>query len=239
MKSLVQTIANEIKMTSLDVAEVTGKNHQHVMRDVRNEIEELGEEISQSIFGQSTYTNERGREYPCYTFGKKGAMQLALKYDAKTRYKVIEYIEYLENNQQQPYKLPTTYKEALLQLVEKEEENEKLQLENKELQPKATYHDLVLQSETLLSTTQIAKDLGTSARTLNKKLHELGVQYKKGKRWFLYHKYQDKGYTQSKTYPVNANETKENMYWTQKGKKFIFELMEKEFGITPPTKEVI
>ena len=165
-------------------------------------------------------------------------MQLALKYDAKTRYKVIEYIEYLENNQQ-AYKLPTTYKEALLQLVEKEEENEKLQLENKELQPKATYHDLVLQSETLLSTTQIAKDLGTSARTLNKKLHELGVQYKKGKRWFLYHKYQDKGYTQSKTYPVNANETKENMYWTQKGKKFIFELMEKEFGITPPTKEVI
>ena len=238
MKSLIQTIASEIKMSSLDLVEVTGKRHADLMRDIRKEIKDLEGEIDQRIFALVEYTDKKGEKRPCYTFGKKGAMQLALKYDAKTRYKVIEYIEYLENNQQ-PYKLPTTYKEALLQLVEKEEENEKLQLENKELQPKATYHDLVLQSETLLSTTQIAKDLGTSARTLNKKLHELGVQYKKGKRWFLYHKYQDKGYTQSKTYPVNANETKENMYWTQKGKKFIFELMEKEFGITPPTKEVI
>lgn len=91
-----QLITTDVKMTSLDIAEVTGKRHDHIMRDIRNEIKELGEEISQPIFGESVYRNDRGREYPCYEFGKDGAMQLALKYDAKTRYNVIKYVEKLE-----------------------------------------------------------------------------------------------------------------------------------------------
>src|SRR5690625_1505454 len=94
MQALIKS--TEIKMTSLDIANVTGKEHKNIMRDIRNEIEELGEETSRLIFEQSTYTNERGREYPCYEFGKDGAMQLALKYDAKTRYNVIQYVEKLE-----------------------------------------------------------------------------------------------------------------------------------------------
>src|SRR5690625_6659035 len=48
---------------------------------------------------------------------------------------------------------------------------ELLESENAELKPKATYHDLVLQSNTLLTTTQVAKDLGIAAPTLNKKLN--------------------------------------------------------------------
>ncbi len=101
----------DVQMTSLDIAEVTGKRHDHVMRDIRNEIEELGEEISRPIFGESTYRNDRGREYPCYRFGKKGAMQLALKYDPITRYNVLEYVEELENKN----KLMSPTELALLQ----------------------------------------------------------------------------------------------------------------------------
>lgn len=111
-----------------------------------------------------------------------------------------------------------------------------LESENAELKPKATYHDLVLQSNTLLTTTQVAKDLGIGAPTLNKKLHELGVQYKKGHRWYLYHKYQDKGYTQSKTHVISADETKDHMYWTQKGRQFVIGLLEAKEGIVPVTK---
>jgi len=232
-----QLIVQDVKMTSLEIAEVTGKRHDHVMRDIKNEIKELGEEISRPIFGESTYTNERGREYPCYTFGKKGAMQLALKYDAKTRYKVIERIEELEN--QNTPTLPTTYKEALLQLVEKVEEIEKLETsnavlsqQNQELQPKATYYDLVLQNKSLLSVSKIAKDYGMSAIALNKKLHELGVQYKQGDIWLLYAKYQDKGYTQTHTHVIDTDKSKVSTRWTQKGRLFIYQLL-KENGILP------
>lgn len=97
MKSLVQTIASEIEMSSLDLVEVTGKQHAHIMRDIRNEISELGIEVGQSIFGESSYINSQNKQQPCYTFGKDGAMQLALKYDAQTRYKVIQHINKLES----------------------------------------------------------------------------------------------------------------------------------------------
>ncbi|MDF0102379.1 phage antirepressor, partial [Staphylococcus pseudintermedius] len=90
----------------------------------------------------------------------------------------------------------------------------------KELKPKATYYDLVLQNKSLLSVSKIAKDYGMSARALNKLLHELGVQYKQGDIWLLYAKHQDKGYTQTSTYALDEKHSKVTTKWTQKGRLF-------------------
>ncbi|EKI4470342.1 phage antirepressor, partial [Staphylococcus pseudintermedius] len=92
----------------------------------------------------------------------------------------------------------------------------------KELKPKATYYDLVLQNKSLLSVSKIAKDYGMSARALNKLLHELGVQYKQGDIWLLYAKHQDKGYTQTSTYALDEKHSKVTTKWTQKGRLFIY-----------------
>ncbi|MGL5426641.1 MAG: Rha family transcriptional regulator [Cetobacterium sp.] len=100
----------EVAMTSLQVAELTGKRHDNVMRDIEDESEKLGVEISQLIFEESDYLNERGKTYKVYNLSKKGALQLGARYDAKTRFKMIEKIEELEkgiNNRldtQVPYK---------------------------------------------------------------------------------------------------------------------------------------
>lgn len=91
-----QLITADVKMTSLDIAGVTGKRHSDIMRDVRKEVEELGDEVGQRIFALTSYTDKSNRQSPCFEFGKDGAMQLALKYDAKTRYNVIQYVEKLE-----------------------------------------------------------------------------------------------------------------------------------------------
>ncbi|MDT2208399.1 phage antirepressor KilAC domain-containing protein, partial [Paenibacillus larvae] len=101
-----------------------------------------------------------------------------------------------------------------------------------ELQPKASYYDTVLQNKSLLSVTKIAKDYGMSAKALNQKLHELGVQFKQGDIWLLYAKYQDKGYTQTTTHVIDAEKSKVNTKWTQKGRLFIYDLLKKE-GILP------
>ncbi len=91
-------MVNEVEMDSLELAKITEKEHKNIMRDIRNEIDTLGAEIGQLIFEPTSYIDKSNREKPCYTFGKKGAMQLALKYDAVTRYKVIKKIEELEQD---------------------------------------------------------------------------------------------------------------------------------------------
>ena len=101
-----------------------------------------------------------------------------------------------------------------------------------ELKPKATYYDLVLQNKSLLSVSKIANDYGMSARSLNKLLHSLGVQYKQGDIWLLYAKYQDKGYTHTSTYALDEEHSKVTTKWTQKGRLFIYDLL-KEHDILP------
>ncbi len=105
-----------------------------------------------------------------------------------------------------------------------------------EMQPKATYFDIILNCKELVTVNAIAKDYGKSAVWLNKWLHEHGVQYKQGKMWHLYQKYAGKGYTQSKTYAIpddsGDSHAKPLTCWTQKGRIFLYELL-KENGILP------
>lgn len=129
--------------------------------------------------------------------------------------------------------------QALTKLKEERAARKALELDNQvksqqiaELQPKATYYDLILQCKDLLSVTEIAKDYGMSAKGLNTMLHELGVQYNQSGVWFLYAKYQHEGYTQTKTQNYNRPDgtqgSKVHTYWTQKGRLFIYNLLKSE-----------
>lgn len=111
-------------------------------------------------------------------------------------------------------------------------ENLVLIQQNSELQPKASYYDMVLQNKSLLSVSKIAKDYGMSAIKFNKLLNDLGVQFKQGDIWLLYAKYQDKGYTQTTTHVIDADNSKVTTKWTQKGRLFLYELL-KSNGILP------
>ncbi len=94
---------------------------------------------------------------------------------------------------------------------------------------KAVYHDAVLQSQTLIPTTVIAKELGMSAVALNKMLHTKGIIYKNDTHWLLYAPYQGKGYTGTKTalYIDSQGKYQTNIhtYWTEKGREFIHEVI--------------
>ena len=122
--------------------------------------------------------------------------------------------------------------ERQLRLQAQEEVAQKNQI-IQELQPKATYYDLVLQNKTLVPISVIAKDYGMSAKKLNKILHELKIQFKQGNTWLLYQKYAGKGYTQSKTHTIDADYSKMHTYWTQKGRLFLYDLLKNKKGILP------
>lgn len=105
-----------------------------------------------------------------------------------------------------------------------------------ELTPKASYYDLVLKNQSLVTITQIAKDYGMSGKALNALLHDLKVQYKQGSTWLLYSKYQKTGWTHSDTIMVDRTDgTKKAVMqtkWTQKGRLGLYELL-KSNGVLP------
>lgn len=90
---------------------------------------------------------------------------------------------------------------------------------------KVEYVDTVLQSASTYTTTQIAKELGLSARKLNKALRQMGIQYWQSGQWLLYAKYQSKGYMKTHTYTYQLSDggvgTKIISVWTELGRKFI------------------
>lgn len=229
---------NQLLVRSTEVAELVGKEHSHLMRDIRGYVEVLKKSHnpkldSENFFIESTYINTRNQTQPCYLLTRKGCDMVANKMTGEkgiiftatyvSRFEEME--KQLKNN------LPTTYKEALLQLVQQVEENEKLQLENQELEiyieetkPKVKYADEILLSDGAVLVTNIAADYGMSARTLNKILEEERIQRKSRGQWILYKNYMGHGYTKSET-EMHGGKARSQTLWTQKGRMLIHEVL--------------
>lgn len=133
----------------------------------------------------------------------------------------------------------------------KEEREKRLMLEGMvavqkqqiaEMQPKATYYDVVLKCKDAVNISVIAKDYGWSARRMNEYLHRKGVQFKQADIWLLYQKHAGCGYTKTNTHVYEdgcGNEhTKVHTKWTQKGRLFIYSLL-KDDGIYPQIEKEV
>ena len=110
----------------------------------------------------------------------------------------------------------------------------------KDLKPKASYYDKVLSNPSLMNITAIAKDYGYGAISFNKLLHELKIQYSQSGTWYLYSKYQDRGWTQSKTFPykgASGNGSNIQTKWTQKGRLGLYKELKKH-GIVPKIEQL-
>ena len=105
-----------------------------------------------------------------------------------------------------------------------------------EMQPKATYYDVVLRCKDAVNISVIAKDYGWSAQKMNEYLHQKGVQYKQSDIWLLYQKHAGCGYTKTNTHiykdGCGSEHTKVHTKWTQKGRLFIYSLLKAD-GIFP------
>lgn len=168
------------RMSSLEIAELTGKQHAHIMRDIRKL---LSQGVTASNFGLSEYRDSTGRKLPCFELTKKGCLILASGYDAVLREKIIDRWEQLELEKRKP-QTPQTYLEALKALVSSEEEKQRLALEKKQLeqqnaklQPKAAFADAAFATDDKVDIGMSAKilKLGFGRNTLFDKLRKAGV----------------------------------------------------------------
>lgn len=235
-------IDGEVMFVGKDVAEILGyKNGSKALADHVDEEDKLNNDSLSSLGQRGGWLiNESG----LYSLILSSKMPNAKKFKRWVTAEVLPAIrkhgvyavdEVLQN--------PDVLIQALTELKKEREEKEKLKetvaVQNQqitEMTPKAGYYDVVLNCKDVISTTEIAKDYGWSAKRMNAYLHEKKIQFKQGRIWLLYQKYSEQGLTSTKTSVYNGSDglshSSIHTYWTQKGRLFIYELLKKD-GILP------
>lgn len=246
----------EERITSLEIASLIGKQHAHVMRDIRALIEQG---VNESNFGLVDYTDKKGESRPMYRLTKKGCLILASGYNALLREKIINRWEELENKERASVALPDFTNPAIAARAwaDQFEKNQVLTLENRkqreeldkasqeivelsatitQSKPKTTYFDVMMKNKSTSVITSTAQDYGMSAKSFNKLLNEMGIQHKVAGQWVLYRQYLDKGYVSSEPVTITHNDGTQTIKyiskWTQKGRYFLYEFL-KGKGILP------
>lgn len=255
-REVIQFGESQQTMSSLEIAKLTGKPHNDVMKAIRA-MESGWEKVSQGKFSLSSrkvqQPNGGVREYPCYELTKTECLYVATKFNDEARAKLVLRWEELEQKQRaQMLQLPDftdpaeaamawakEYKEKKVLAIENkklEEENIQLAAENQELKHDKNYLDLIMRSKALLTISQIAQDYGMSGKAMNKKLADMGIQYSINGQWILYAKYKDCGYVSSRSIDITRADGRPDVVlhteWTQAGRKFLYEEL-KKLGILP------
>ena len=251
----LSTIVDGERMTSLQIAEITGKPHADVMKAIRK-MEPAWSKINEGNFSLVEYKDKKGETRPCYSLNKEECLYIATKFNDEARAKLIKRWKELEEQHQKP-SVPQNYLEALKSLVKAEEEKQQLALENKkqqeqivtiskanmelgskitEMLPKVSYYDRILQSNATMTVTQIAQDYGMSAMRLNKELESMRIQHKVRGQWILFAQFLEGGYVHSRAVDIvrsdGRHDVKYNTEWTTKGRIFLYESL-KAKGILP------
>lgn len=140
-------ITNQQTMSSREIAELTDKQHKHVLDDIRKLLNEL--ELSTAEFS-AMYKADNGQAYECFNLPKRECLILVSGYSIALRAKIIDRWQELENKQP---KIPTNFIEAMTLALE--------QAKQLELQaPKVQAFDALIGADTIFSMNQTAKLLG-------------------------------------------------------------------------------
>ena len=200
-------------MTSLEIAELTGKQHNHLMRDIRN-MERAWEKVTQSRFGLSTYKDSTGRTLPCYQLTKTECLYIATKFNDEARAKLVLRWEELEmedvrRKREEVRCLPEP--EEILCLAD-EIIGEGLRMLNED-------------AEDTLTATQVAKTFNMTVWDFNQVLSDMGIQYRRHGRWNLSDDLEGRGLTALRTHVSYSlkgeKKVRHYMTWTMTGLHFL------------------
>jgi len=107
----------DINMTTVEIAEQTGKRHDHVLRDTRKMLTELYGDESLPRFGE-WYKADNGQEYECYSLPKNEVLTLISGYSIPLRAKIIRRLDKLETEKRNDYNIPEDRRQGFeLQLL--------------------------------------------------------------------------------------------------------------------------
>jgi len=201
----------ELRMTSLDIAEISGKPHNDVLKAIRK-MEPAWVEVTGGNFSLSEYLDPTGRKLPCYLLTKTETLYIATKFKDEMRAKLVLRWEELERERlgdRQQLALPSPQK--ILAMADNIV-GEGLRILNEE-------------AEDTLTATQVAKTFNMTTLDFNAVLRDMGIQYRRHGRWNLSDDLQGRGYTAERTHVSYSlkGEKKIHHYmtWTLEGLRFL------------------
>lgn len=160
-------------MSSREIAELTGKRHDHVMRDIREMLIELHGEGGLPKFG-GTYLNEQNNQrYPLFDLPKRETLILVSGYNLTMRAKIIDRWQELEERAP-VIALPKDFASALRALADESEKSAALEARVEADAPKVAFADQVTVAPDAVTLGQAAKVFDTGRNRFCSKLREIG-----------------------------------------------------------------
>ena len=202
-------------MTSLEIAELTGKQHKNLMQAIRK-MEPAWEKTCGLKFQLTSRTivqpNGGTREVPCYVLTKTECLYIATKFNDEARAKLVlrwEELELQEQERRQQKCLPSP--KRILALADNII-GTTLQLLNEA-------------AEDTLTATQVAKTFNMTVFDFNHVLSDMGIQYRRDGHWNISDDLRDRDLVRMRTHVSYSLKGKKKiktyMTWTLDGVRFL------------------
>lgn len=153
-------------VTSLDVAETFGKEHKHVLEDIRRIGENLSTAEISALFYEGTYTASNGKKNPLYLMNRDGFTLLVMGYTGEKamRFKLayinqFNQMESLLKRKMVEREKGIAVRQALTKALQQSSENERMHGH-----AYSTYTDLVYRSVFGKTAKQLREEMGVSKK---------------------------------------------------------------------------
>ena len=213
----------EQRMTSMEIAALTGKNHFDVLRAIRK-MEQAWLEVTDSKFAVSEYQDSTGRSLPCYSLTKTECLYIATKFNDAARARLVIRWEELEKERlietQRPMQRP---QEIRLLACDEEVLDEADDILGDELAKLNRY------SKYCFTPTEIGKSLGMDGKDLNSFLADMNIiRWARGQ-WRLTQKYIHQDLTEDRYRYIHGEDGRRKLMsylvWTEKGRQFVLDVV--------------
>lgn len=213
----------EQRMTSMEIAALTGKNHFDVLRAIRK-MEQAWLEVTDSKFAVSEYQDSTGRSLPCYLLTKTECLYIATKFNDAARARLVIRWEELEKERlmetQRPMQRP---QEIRLLACDEEVLDEADDILGDELAKLNRY------SKYCFTPTEIGKSLGMDGKDLNSFLADMNIiRWARGQ-WRLTQKYIHQDLTEDRYRYIHGEDGRRKLVsylvWTEKGRQFVLDVV--------------
>ena len=218
------TVGNDTQhMTSLEIAELTGKPHNDILKAIRK-MEPAWTKVNGGNFSLVEYCDKKGELRPCYSLTKTECLYIATKFNDEARAKLVLRWEELESaHRGQSLCNPLRYSQQGQSPCALPEPKKILALADEIIG--SGLRMLNEDAEDTLTATQVAKTFNMTVYDFNAVLRDMGIQYRRGGRWNISDDLADRDFVRFRTHVSYSlkgeKKVKTYMTWTMAGLHYL------------------